>query len=88
MSENNEKIPEAAAKKKSDKPNFFVRVVGRIKKFFKDYSSEMKKIVWLPKADVRKNSILVVVTVLICAIAIGVVDLAFSSVIKGIAHLI
>ena len=88
MSENNEKIPEAAAKKKSDKPNFFVRVVGRIKKFFKDYASEMKKIVWLPKADVRKNSILVVVTVLICAIAIGVVDLAFSSVIKGIAHLI
>ena len=88
MSENNEKIPEAAAKKKSDKPSFFVRVAGRIKKFFKDYSSEMKKIVWLPKADVRKNSILVVVTVLICAIAIGVVDLAFSSVIKGIAHLI
>ena len=88
MSENNEKIPEAAAKKKSDKPNFFVRVVGRTKKFFKDYASEMKKIVWLPKADVRKNSILVVVTVLICAIAIGVVDLAFSSVIKGIAHLI
>ena len=88
MSENNEKIPETAAKKKSNKPNFFVRVGGRIKKFFKDYSSEMKKIVWLPKADVRKNSILVIVTVLICAIAIGVVDLAFSSVIKGIAHLI
>ena len=88
MSENNEKIPEAAAKKKSNKPNFFARVGGRIKKFFKDYSSEMKKIVWLPKADVRKNSILVFVTVLICAIAIGVVDLAFSSVIKGLAHLI
>ena len=88
MSENNEKIPEVTAKKKSDKPNVFARVGGRIKKFFKDYSSEMKKIVWLPKGDVRKNSILVVVTVLICAIAIGVVDLAFSSVIKGIAHLI
>ena len=88
MSENNEKIPEAAAKKKSTKPNVFVRIGGRIKKFFKDYASEMKKIVWLPKADVRKNSILVVVTVLICAIAIGVVDLAFSSVIKGIATLI
>ena len=88
MSENNEKIPEVTAKKKSDKPNIFVRVGGRIKKFFKDYSSEMKKIVWLPRADVRKNSILVIVTVLICAIAIGVVDLAFSSVIKSIAHLI
>ena len=88
MSENNEKIPEVAAKKKSDKPSIFARVGGRISKFFKDYSSEMKKIVWLPKGDVRKNSILVVVTVLICAIAIGVVDLAFSSVIKGIATLI
>ncbi len=88
MSENNEKIPEVSAKKKSDKPNFFVRVGGRIKKFFKDYASEMKKIVWLPKADVRKNSLLVIVTVIICAIAIGLVDLAFSSAIQGIAHLI
>ena len=85
---NNEKIPEVKATKKSDKPSFFARVGGKINKFFKDYASEMKKIVWLPKADVRKNSLLVIVTVLVCAIAIGIVDLVFSKLILGLAHLI
>jgi preprotein translocase subunit SecE len=87
MSENNEKIPEVKAKK-SDKPNFFVRIGQKIKKFFKDYSSEMKKVVWLSKAEVRKNSLVVIVSVIVCAIAIGIVDLAFSSIISGLAQLI
>ena len=87
MSENNEKIPEVKAKK-CDKPNFFVRVGQKIKKFFKDYSSELKKVVWLSKAEVRKNSLVVIVSVIVCAIAIGIVDLAFSSIISGLAQLI
>ena len=91
MAENNEKIPEATVakeKKAEKKPNIFVRAVSRIKKFFKDYTSELKKVVWLSKSDVRKNSTVVIVSVVVCAIAIGIVDLAFSSVIKGIAGLI
>ena len=91
MAENNEKIPEASVakeKKAEKKANIFARIVSRIKKFFKDYTSELKKIVWLSKSDVRKNSTIVIVSVVVCAIAIGIVDLAFSSVIKGIAGLI
>lgn len=91
MAENNEKIPEATAakeKKAEKKPNIFVRIGRRVKKFFKDYTSELKKVVWLSKSDVRKNSTVVIVSVVVCAIAIGIVDLAFSSVIKGIAGLI
>lgn len=87
MSENNEKIPEVKAKK-SDKPNFFVRIGQKIKKFFKDYASEMKKVVWLSKTEVRKNSLVVIVMVVVCAIAIGIVDLAFSKAIIGLANLI
>ena len=91
MAENNEKIPEATVakeKKAEKKPNIFARIVSRVKKFFKDYTSELKKVVWLSKSDVRKNSTVVIVSVVVCAIAIGIVDLAFSSVIKGIAGLI
>ena len=91
MAENNEKIPEASVakeKKAEKKANIFARIASRIKKFFKDYTSELKKIVWLSKSDVRKNSTIVIVSVVVCAIAIGIVDLAFSSVIKGIAGLI
>ena len=88
MAENNEKIPEVAAakdKKAEKKPNFFVRIGNRVKKFFKDYSSELKKVVWLSKDDVRKNSAIVIVTVVVCAIAIGIVDLISSGAIKLVA---
>lgn len=33
----------AAKKAKAKKPNFFVRLGGRIKKFWKEYISELKK---------------------------------------------
>ncbi len=91
MAEKNEKLPEASAakeKKVEKKPNFFVRAISRVKKFFKDYSSELKKVVWLSRSDVRKNSTIVIVSVVVCAAAIGIVDLAFSSAIKWIAGLI
>ena len=90
MAEKNEKIPEASVakeKKAEKKPNVFARIVSRIKKFFKDYTSELKKVVWLSKSDVRKNSTIVIVSVVVCAIAIGIVDLAFSSVLEGLAKI-
>ena len=82
MSENNEKIPEAAAKKKSNKPNFFARVGGRIKKFFKDYSSEMKKIVWPTKSQVINNTIVVIVVSLIAAVVIFGLDTVFGFIVR------
>ena len=78
MSENNEKIPEVTAKKKSDKPNFFVRVAVRIKKFFKDYSSEMKKIVWLPWDQTKKSTLVVCVVLVVCAAVICLLDVGLS----------
>lgn len=57
---------------KENKPN-------RIAKFFRDYRSEIKKITWCPFKSVKANTILVIVFVLVLAIVIGVLDLAFSS---------
>ena len=95
MAENNEKIPEASVadnkkeeKKANKKPNIFVRIGRRIKKFFKDYISELKKVVWLSKSDVRKNSAIVIVSVVVCAVAILIVDTAFQSLFTFIAGLV
>ena len=70
------------------KPNFFVRVGKRIKKFFKDVVGEMKKVVWTSKEDLKKSTKLVLVTVVAVGLAIAVVDTVCSLIINSIAGLI
>ena len=73
----------AAEKKKEKKPanpngNFFVRAGKAIKKFCKDLKGEIKKIVWPDAKTVLKSTLVVLVAVAICGIAIGVVDWLLS----------
>ena len=87
MEEMNKKAPEAAEKQhtpaKKDKKPFGERV-GH---FFRSYVSEIKKIVWPTWKQVLKGSAVVVVIVSICAIAIGLLDFAFSQGIAAIVNL-
>jgi preprotein translocase SecE subunit len=81
--------PAKAEKHKGEKKeNFFVRLGKKIKKLCRDLGSEMKKVVWLSKSETKKSSVLVIVTVIAIAAAIGVVDTVFSTVINFIAGLI
>ena len=82
------KIDKAEKSKGEKKENFFVRLWKKIKKLCRDLGSEMKKVVWLSKTETKKSSVLVIVTVIAIAAAIGVVDTAFSAVINFIAGLI
>ena len=75
--------PAAAKKAKAKKPNFFKKVG----KFFKDTAGEMKKVVWTPKAELKKNTKLVILTVVAVGIAIALVDLGSSFIINSIAKL-
>ena len=70
------------------KPGFFARIGRRIAKAWRDYISEMKKVVWMSGKDVKKSTILVCVMVVSMGVAIGFVDFVFSEVIGGIAGLI
>ena len=70
------------------KPNFFVRVGKRIKKFFKDVVGEMKKVVWTSKEDLKKSTKLVLATVVAVGLAIAVVDTVCSLIINSLAGLI
>ena len=82
MTEKNKK--EVTAKK----PNFFVRMGKRIAKMWRNYVSEMNKVVWMSGKDVKKNTIMVVLTVLAFGLAIGIVDTVFSEIILGFAGMI
>ena len=79
--------PKKEKKAKDQKPNFFVRVWKKIKKFTTDVVNEMKKVVWTPKAELKKSTVIVVVAVLGVAVAIAIVDSIFSFAINGIAGL-
>ena len=90
MEEMNKKAPKAAEKetkaakpaKKDKKP-----LGERIGHFFRSYVSEIKKIVWSPWKQVRKNSLVVLAVVVACAAVICALDLAFSEALLSLAEL-
>ena len=88
MEEMNKKAPAAAEKQpkpaKKDKTPFGERV-GH---FFRSYVSEIKKIVWCPWKQVRKNSLVVLAVVIACAIVICALDIVFSKALLGLGTLI
>ena len=61
---------------------------GRIGEAWRGFKSETKKIVWPTWKQVLKNTFVVLVIVLICAVIIGALDYAFSGGIKALANII
>ena len=56
--------------------NFF----GKCAKFFRDTKSELKKVVWPSKQDVKTNTIVVLVTVAIAAVVMILLDAIFGGI--------
>lgn len=86
--EEQSKAPAAKKKDAQKKPNFFVRIGRRLKKLWSDYKSEMKKVVWMPWKDVKKNTVLVLSATVALGVVIGIVDFVCSEVLGGIAGLV
>ena len=75
------------ADKTEKKPGFVARMKAAVKnfcngvgKFFRDTKSELKKVVWPSKADVKTNTIVVLVTVAIAAVVMIALDAIFGGV--------
>ena len=60
---------------------------GRLKEAWRGFKSETKKIVWPSWKQVLKNTLIVLVVVIICAVIIGALDYAFSGGIQALAEL-
>ena len=74
-----EKVAKAAKGSKSDKPNFFARAGKSIKRFFKDFKGETKKIVWPDATTVLKNTGVVLVVVTIVTAIIFAIDFGLET---------
>ena len=60
------------------KPNFLVRMGGRLAKWGREMRSELKKVVWPTPKQVLNNTIIVVIVVLLVGAIIGLFDLGAS----------
>ena len=86
MAENKEikKTSEKEAKPaKVKKPGFFSKIV----KLFKDSKNEMKKVTWAEKKATTKNTVLVIVSLIIVAVVFGLFDTAFRFIVDFIMDL-
>ena len=57
---------------------------GKIKEAWRGFRSEVKKVVWPSGKQVLKNTGIVLIVILVCALIIGALDYAFGT---GIAAL-
>ena len=62
------------------KENFFVRTGKRLSRWFREMKSELKKVVWPSKEDVKTNTIVVLVTVAIAAVVMILLDAIFGGI--------
>ena len=56
--------------------------VLKIRKFFKDLRAEVKKVVWPSKKQVRNNTTVVLITMVIAGLFIWGIDTLFSQVLR------
>lgn len=69
------KTESKVSKPKEKKPNIF----KRFGKYLKECKSESKKIVWAPLPSTVKNTVMVVVTIIICTAVLWGLDKLFQT---------
>lgn len=79
--------PDKDGKAKDKPPKEKVKFTVRMKKFLKDYKSEIKKIVWPTRQQVIKNTGVVVFVIVVVAAMVGALDLLFGKGVEGLAAL-
>lgn len=79
-----DKKTDAPAKKKE---NPFKKLGAKIKKFFKDFKGECKKVTWPSGKTVLNNSIVVIVIVAVVGVAIFAIDSGLSAIIDALVSL-
>lgn len=60
----------------------------KVKKFWKDYNAEFKKLVWPTKQQLIRNSSVVLVTIIVAGALLALLDLGFSKGFKELKDLI
>ncbi len=75
------------AKPEKKKENGFKKAGANVKKFFKDFKGEWKKVTWPTGKTVLNHSIVVIVIVAIVGLVIFGIDTGLSAIIDGLVSL-
>ena len=86
MAENEKKVVEEKKEKKVKEKG--PSVFSKMGSWFKSLRSEAKKVSWASAASVRKNTIIVIICVVILSAVIGVVDYLLSGSIDALSDII
>lgn len=82
------KVAKAAkGNSKKDKPNFFVRTGKGVKKFFKDFKGECKKIDWPDAQTILKSTGVVLLVVALVSVFVFALDFGLKEGIEGLKYL-
>ena len=84
MSDKEKKVVESEEKAKKPVKE---KKKGRLKEAFRGFNSERKKIVWPTWKQVLKNTLVVLVVIGCCAVAIAVLDIVFHEAITALPGL-
>ena len=58
------------------------KFVARMKKFFREFKGETKKVVWPSRKQIINNTLVVIAFLILAAVIVGVLDLAFGSLLR------
>ena len=72
---------------KDKKPNIFKRIGKRVGRYFRECTSEMKKVTWLSRKETVKSSLIVLIVTVALALLIGVLDTALEFGIIGLREI-
>ncbi len=81
------KPPSAPARKKINWKKFFKELPGKIAKFFRDVSHELKRVSWPTRNEVFKYTVIVLVTIAIFALLLGGFDFVWVRLIEFLAKI-
>jgi preprotein translocase, SecE subunit, bacterial len=86
--EKSEKKPAAANTSVNGKKKEKTPLMEKVKRFLREYKSELKKIVWYGPKQTAKSTVLVVITIVVAAACIGGFDFLFSNLLNILGRVI
>jgi preprotein translocase subunit SecE len=81
------KPPATPVRKKIDWKKFFKELPGKIAKFFKDVSHELKRVSWPTRQQLWRYTVVVLVTIAIFAVLLGIYDFIWVKLIAFLAKI-
>ena len=87
MAEEKKAVAPQAAKQAVKKTDEKLKFFQRVKKWFRDMKSELKKVVWPTPKQTAKNVGVAIVVIVVCAVVLWAFDSAAQATVKALINI-